>query len=124
MNRTFTPDEANSALAQVRPLAERMVALRARLAELEGEQREVTRVVAGNGRGDAVGDAQARELREVAGELALIGVHVKDPDTGLVDFSSRRGDEEVLLCWRVGEPSVEWWHTPEEGFQGRRRIDW
>ncbi|SRR5579884_718537 len=131
MNRTFTPDEANSALAQVRPLAERMVALRARLAELEGEQREVTRVVAGNGSGDAVGDAQtpefaqlARELREVAGELALIGVHVKDPDTGLVDFPSRRGDEEVLLCWRVGEPSVEWWHTPEEGFQGRRRIDW
>ncbi len=45
--RTFTPSEANSALERVRPLAEQMVAVRARLRELEGEQREVVKIIAG-----------------------------------------------------------------------------
>jgi hypothetical protein len=129
--RTFTPDEANSALAQVRPLAERMVELRARLAELEDEQREVVRIVAGNGSGEGVGDARtpefsklARELQEVVDELTLIGVQLKDSDTGLLDFPAVREGEDVLLCWRVGEPAVEWYHGLEDGYAGRKRIDW
>jgi hypothetical protein len=129
--RTFTPDEANNALAQVRPLAERMVELRARMAALENEQREVARIVAGNGSGLGVGDARtpelatlARELQEVVEELTLIGVQVKDADTGLLDFPATREGAEVLLCWRVGEPAVEWYHELEAGFAGRRRIDW
>lgn len=126
----FTPDEANSALAQVRPLAERMVELRARLFELEDEQREVVRIVAGNGSGDGVGDARtpefaklARELQDVVDELGLIGVQIKDPDTGLLDFPATRDGDDVLLCWRTGEDAVEWWHTPDDGFGGRQRID-
>jgi hypothetical protein len=128
--RVFTPAEANSALGQVRPLAERMVELRARLAQLEDEQREVVRIVAGNGSGEGVGDARtpefaklARELQEVVDELALIGVQLKDADTGLLDFPSQRDGEDVLLCWRVGEPAVEWYHGLEDGYAGRRRID-
>jgi hypothetical protein len=130
-SRTFTPDEANNALEQVRPLAERMVAVRARLGELEEEQREVVRIVAGNGSGEGVGDARtpefaklARELQEIVEELTLIGVQIKDADSGLLDFPGEREGEEVLLCWRVGEPAVEWYHGPEDGFAGRRRIDW
>jgi hypothetical protein len=130
-SRTFTPDEANNALEQVRPLAERMVAVRARLGELEEEQREVVRIVAGNGSGEGVGDARtpefaklARELQEIVEELTLIGVQIKDADSGLLDFPGEREGEEVLLCWRVGEPAVEWYHGLEDGFAGRRRIDW
>jgi hypothetical protein len=130
-DRTFTPDEANSALEQVRPLAERMVELRARLATLEDEQREVVRIVAGNGSGEAVGDARtpefttlARELQEVVEELTLIGVQLKDADTGLLDFPAVRDGEDVLLCWRVGEAGVEWYHGLEDGYAGRKRIDW
>jgi hypothetical protein len=128
--RTFTPDEANSALRQVRPLAERMVEVRARLAELEDEQREVVRIVAGNGSGEGVGDARtpefaklARELQEIVDELALIGVQVKDADSGLLDFPALRQGEPVLLCWRVGEAAIEWYHGLDDGFAGRRRID-
>ena len=108
-----------------------MVEVRARLAELEDEQREVVRIVAGNGSGEGVGDARtpefaklARELQEIVDELALIGVQVKDADTGLLDFPGVREGEDVLLCWRVGEPAVEWYHGLEDGFAGRRRIDW
>ena len=131
MDRTFTPGEANSALEQVRPLAERMVELRARLGELEEEQREVIRIVAGNGSGQGVGDARtpefaalARELQDVVDEIVMIGVQIKDADTGLLDFPAVRDGEEVLLCWRVGEPAVEWWHGPEDGYAGRKQIDW
>jgi hypothetical protein len=130
VDRTFTPDEANSALRQVRPLAVRMVGLRARLAELEDEQREVVRIVAGNGSGEGVGDARtpefatlARELQEIVDELTSIGVQLKDADAGLLDFPALREGEDVLLCWRVGEPAVEWWHGAEDGFAGRQRID-
>jgi len=49
---------------------------------------------------------------------------VKDLDAGLVDFPAVRGGERVLLCWRVGEDEVAWWHGLEDGFAGRRRIDW
>ena len=127
--RSFTPDEANNALGQVRPLAERMVELRARLTELEDEQREVVRIVAGNGSGEGVGDARtpefaklARELQEVVDELALIGVQLKDADTGLLDFPSLREGEEVLLCWHVGEDEIRYWHGLEEGFAGRQDL--
>jgi hypothetical protein len=64
--RTFTPSEANTALARVRPLAEQMVAIRARLAELEDEQREVVRIIAGNGSGYGVGEARTPEFTRLA----------------------------------------------------------
>jgi len=129
--RTFTPAEANSALSEVRPLAERMVAARARLQELQGEQREVVRIVAGNGSGYAVGEArtdefaaEAAELERCLDALTELGVQVKDPEAGLLDFPAVRGGEEVLLCWRVGEDAVDWWHGLEEGYAGRKPIDW
>jgi hypothetical protein len=107
-----------------------LVELRARMAELEDEQREVVKIVAGNGSGEGVGDARtpefaklARELQEIVDELALMGVQLKDADTGLVDFPAIREGEEVLLCWRVGEPAVEWYHRVEDGYAGRRPID-
>lgn len=130
-DRTFTPSEANSALDQVRPLAERMVEVRARLTELEDEQREVVQIVAGNGSSEAVGEARTPEFARLAAEfqrcfdaLADLGVEVRDVDSGLLDFPSLREGETVLLCWQPGEPAVAWWHGVEDGFAGRRPIDW
>ncbi len=31
--------------------------------------------------------------------------------------------EIVLLCWRMGEPTITHWHGTEEGYSGRRPID-
>ena len=131
MARTFTPAEANSALSEVRPIAERMVALRARLRELQGEQREVVQIIAGNGSGYAVAEARTDEVAAAAAELeacldrlSALGVLVKDLDAGLLDFPSVRAGEPVLLCWRVGEEAVEWWHDRESGYEGRRPVDW
>ena len=129
--RTFTPSEANSALSRVRPLAERMVEVRAQLEELDAEQRDVIKVVAGNGHGRAVGEARSpefnrlgEELEQCVTQLEQIGVEIKDVETGLLDFPAVREGEDVLLCWQVGEDAVEWWHGLDDGFAGRRPIDW
>jgi hypothetical protein len=130
-DRTFTPAEANSALAQVRPVAERMVAVRERLRVLEREQRELVQTIAGNGSGFAVADSRKGDFDELVGELErcveeleALGVVVKDVDLGLLDFPARRADTEVWLCWHVGEDSVSFWHGHDEGFAGRKPVDW
>jgi hypothetical protein len=129
--RYFTPDEANEALETVRPLAEQMVAHRRAFVEAEARRAELTVRIAGNG-----GDIQPSELADATSELeeeatgiarciqaiTELGALVKDLDQGLVDFPARRGDEDVLLCWQLGEPAVEWWHGLEDGFAGRRPL--
>ena len=129
--RYFTAEEANAALEEVRPLTEELVAHRRALAELQERQVSLTGRIAGNG-----GDLDPRELEEVrerldeqvtgiAGCVARIhelGALVKDLDQGLVDFPARRGEEDVLLCWRLGEEEIGFWHGFEEGFSGRKPL--
>jgi hypothetical protein len=130
--KLFTPEEANEALAVVRPRAERLVQLRADLRSVARELAEVRAQAAGNGhvgaarRAAALEEARAetvRALEDVARELAELGVQVKDADTGLVDFPARHPDGSlVLLCWRLGEDEVAAWHTLEGGFAGRKPL--
>jgi hypothetical protein len=51
------------------------------------------------------------------------GAIVKDVDEGLVDFPALRQGEEILLCWRLGEDEIAYWHGLEEGFAGRKQLD-
>jgi len=131
--RLFTPREANSALDQVRPAAERLVAVRARMRELAETQSENILAIGGNGVGYAASDLNsartelerlAEEVADVVRELDAIGVVVKDLDLGLLDFPGLRDGEEVELCWQVGEDTVAHWHPLEAGYRGRKPIDW
>jgi hypothetical protein len=50
-------------------------------------------------------------------------VQVKDLDEGLIDFPAKHpGGDTVLLCWRLGETDVAYWHGLEEGFAGRKPL--
>jgi hypothetical protein len=132
VERTFTPEEANQALATVRPLAEQMVAHRRELAAAQRRQAALVVTIAGNG-----GDLGPSDLQEAAEtiqhaadaiadcvrELDEAGVQVKSVEEGLVDFPSERDGEDVLLCWRVGEERVAFWHGVDEGFAGRKPLD-
>jgi hypothetical protein len=130
--RYFTLEQANDALDQVRPLAERMVAHRREVATLLARRAELSTTIAGNG-----GDLDPGELARVEAEIAEqakgvapcvneihgLGAQVKDADEGLVDFPALQGEEEVLLCWKLGENEIGFWHGLEEGFAGRRPVD-
>jgi len=117
----------------VRAAAGRLVAVRARMRELERGQGSLVSAIGGNGGGYVAGDLGAvrTELSGLAEaavacleRLEELGVVVKDLDTGLVDFPARHAGEDVLLCWQVGEDDVSWWHGLAEGFAGRKPIDW
>jgi len=62
-------------------------------------------------------------LSDEIDRVRALGGEVKDLDSGLVDFPSRRGGEEILLCWKLGEKSIDYWHTVDGGFASRRPID-
>jgi hypothetical protein len=129
--RTFTLEQANAALTELRPVVERMVAHRRVLAGVQLEQAELVARIAGDG-----GDLQPSDLREIAAtverEAAVVadcvqriteaGAQVKDLDEGLIDFPARRGEEPILLCWKLGEEEIRYWHGLEEGFAGRRQL--
>jgi hypothetical protein len=51
------------------------------------------------------------------------GVMIKSVDEGLLDFPSKRFDEEVWLCWKAGEDEIKFWHGKDEGFMGRKPLE-
>jgi hypothetical protein len=55
-------------------------------------------------------------------ELENLGIELKDPYSGLVDFRSRMDGREVYLCWRLDEPEVAHWHELNTGFSGRQKL--
>jgi hypothetical protein len=62
-------------------------------------------------------------LADTLARVEALGGEVKDLDLGLVDFPGKRGDEDILLCWKVGERSIDYWHPVDTGYSGRRPID-
>ena len=129
--RLFTRDEANALLAEVRPLAERLVERKRSLDEADAARAALLARIAGNG-GDLtpsdVGEAVERvslaagAVARLVDELQELGVQVKDLDLGLLDFPSELEGDVVLLCWRVGEDEIGYWHGVDEGFAGRKPL--
>ncbi len=131
MPRYFTPDEANAALREVRPLVERMVEQRRALVAAQERQEQVAARIGGNGGGiepaelaslDEDVQAAADAIADCVNRLEELGAQVKDLDAGLIDFPALRRGEEVLLCWHLGEDEIRYWHGLEDGFAGRRPL--
>ena len=129
--RHFTAEEANGALTEVRPLVEQMVEQRRLHVEALERQEELEGHIRGNGGGippaelaDTAAEVErlARELAKVVDEIAAVGAEVKDLDEGLIDFPALRRGETVLLCWKLGEDEIRYWHAVEDGFAGRRPL--
>jgi hypothetical protein len=133
MPRYFRLEEARRLLPEVAPLIAEAVRLKTAHDEVEGELQAVHRqvAVAGGMMVDrarlldlrARRDAAARQLRSILERVDAIGCQVKDLDIGLIDFPTLYRGQEVCLCWRLGETTIEFWHGAEEGFRGRKPID-
>jgi hypothetical protein len=64
----------------------------------------------------------AREIDAFQGELEAIGIQLKDRRIGLIDFPSEMDGRRMLLCWQLGEPSVQYWHEVDSGYAGRQPL--
>jgi hypothetical protein len=65
----------------------------------------------------------AETMRSALTRILETGCIIKDLDTGLLDFPSRINDEDVYLCWRLGEDRIRFYHRQDEGFAGRKPLD-
>ena len=65
---------------------------------------------------------QTHQFEDKLENLFQLGAHLKDLDTGLVDFYSRRGQEIVFLCWKEGEAEIRHWHSLQGGYQSRKPL--
>jgi hypothetical protein len=131
--KTFTLEEAQSLLPVLESLLKRAIEGKSAAEQVETSLTELARRIylSGGMRVDVGNVTKQRAdvethlqlVRETLAEIDSIGVQVKDFEAGLLDFPCRLDDQVVLLCWRMGEPSIEHWHTVEEGFQGRQPLD-
>jgi hypothetical protein len=121
--RYYTPTEADRSLPLVRAIVTDVttVAKDLRRHGLELHRKNLT-----DAQRDAI-EERVHELelrfRALQRELDELGIELKDPFTGLIDFWCLRGEEEVYLCWKLGEERVAHWHTLEGGFRSRQRLE-
>lgn len=131
--KTFTLDEAQSLLPVLEALLKRAIEGKRAAEETESRLSDLSRRIYLSGgmrvdlshvaRERAEMESHLERVRESIAEIDTIGVQVKDLETGLLDFPFRLDEEIVLLCWRMGESSIEHWHTLEAGFKGRQPVD-
>jgi hypothetical protein len=131
--KTFTLDEAQSLLPVLESLLKRALEGKESAQKVESGLSDLARRIylSGGMRVDVDEvtkqrtemEAHLERVRESITEIDAIGVQVKDLEEGLLDFPCRLDDEVVLLCWRMGEPAIEHWHSMDTGFKDRQPVD-
>lgn len=131
--KTFTLDEAQSLLPVLEALLKRARESKEAAASVESGLADLGRRIylSGGMKVDLSSVAHQRaemeshldRVRESIAEIDSIGVQVKDLDKGLLDFPFKLEDRVVLLCWKLGEPAIEHWHTVDAGYGGRQPVD-
>src|ERR1700680_4012878 len=65
----------------------------------------------------------AEALKSALNRILETGCLIKDLEAGLLDFPSLLNNEEVYLCWKLGEDRIRFYHRQDEGFAGRKPLD-
>jgi hypothetical protein len=131
--RLFTLTEAERARRDLEPLLVEAMDCRKKLAGLDKDLAAVAARIMMMG-GVIVPYAKLSELRAQHQQLAETfksalnriletGCVVKDLELGLLDFPSLINNEEVFLCWKLGEDRIRFYHRQDEGFAGRKPLD-
>jgi hypothetical protein len=131
--KTFSLDEAQSLLPVLESLLKRAIEGKKIAEENETKLHELRQRIFLSGgmqvnvvtatRLKADVDKFVQQAKDAVAEIDSIGVQVKDLETGLLDFPHMIDGEIVLLCWKMGESRIDFWHTVDAGFRGRQPID-
>ena len=131
--RLFTLTEAERTRREVEPVLVEAIELRKKLTPLVEELGAISARIQWVG-GSVVPyektarmrfehDKLAESLKASLERIQSTGCLIKDLDTGLLDFPAIVNNEEVYLCWRLGEERIRFWHRQNEGFAGRKPLD-
>ena len=121
----FTPVKANSILPEVKVKFANILMQRNSIMDLQVELNSVVNQEVSHEsffiKKSQVNKAIAVMYRDIE-ELEGLGILIKSFDEGLLDFPSKRFNEEVWLCWKMGEDKIKFWHGKNEGFMGRKPL--
>jgi len=133
MPKYFSLREAESLIPDVDKAIRHAIRVKTDFVQVEGELEKFTARIQMMGgsqinRNDILSLRERRQtlaelLRDAIEKIQSFGCQVKDLDIGLVDFPTVYKGTDVLLCWKLGESGITWWHGLEEGFRGRKPID-
>ena len=131
--KLFSLSEAERARREVEPLLIDAMEGRRKMADLEEGMSAISSRIQLMGGVTIDYDVAARlrsdlnkaveKIKDAIDQIQATGCIVKDLDSGLVDFPSMIHNEEVYLCWRLGEDRIRFYHRQNEGFAGRKPID-
>jgi hypothetical protein len=129
--KRFTRDEAEELLPYIAPLLFKLRELKRQRDDLEAQGTELVQKSRGNGHGVDNEAGKVRREMETSGthinelieKVQGMGIELKDPELGLVDFRSIREGREVYLCWQLGEEHLSFWHEIDAGFAGRQPLE-
>ena len=131
--RLFTLTEAERTRREVEPLLIEAIEVRRKLTPLDEQLTALAARIQWSGGLAIEYEKMARvrfererlvgSLKEAVERIHSTGCVVKDLDTGLLDFPAIVNNEEVYLCWRLGEERIRFWHRQDEGFAGRKPLD-
>ena len=133
MPRFFNIQQAEALLPKVESVIREAISLKSEYQEAEAERQSLSRHVMMMG-GVQLDHSQLAEqkkhreavlqrLKDAVEKVQEFGCLIKDLDIGLIDFPTLFHDEEVYLCWKLGESGIHFWHGVQEGFRGRKAID-
>ena len=120
-DRLFTVDEASALLSDVVPLLE---TIKAAADAMESLHEDVMSSVPTNGGGVAHARfiQASRDQDDAIVALNEMGILLREPATGLIDFPAERDGQSIFLCFRLGEDRIAFWHDTESGFSGRQPL--
>ena len=122
----YTPQTANQALPKVRSLFASIVSQNRRIIVLHNELQQLIETESSFQQFVSKKqelNAAVTSLHKLVQDLEDMGVLIKSIEQGLLDFPSKRFDQEVWLCWKQGESEVKFWHGKDEGFMGRKPLE-
>jgi hypothetical protein len=132
-SKLFSLSEAEHARRQVEPLLIDAMQGRKQMSDLEEGLSGIANRIQIMGGVTVNYDVAARmrtdlnqvvaKVKDALDQIQATGCIVKDLDSGLVDFPSVIKNEEVYLCWRLGEDRIRFYHRQDEGFSGRKPIN-
>ena len=133
--RHFTIDEANRMIPWLEKQLLELVSVMEKLEDLDRNHDDILQKVRSNGHSNSYSktkkdmsenrkqtDSLAERLKFLIEEIEDLGIILRDPTQGLVDFPSLSDSREIYLCWLPGEDRIKFWHEITAGFSGRQPL--
>jgi hypothetical protein len=131
--RLFTLTEAERVRLELEPFLVEAMACRRKLAGLETDLSAVSvRIMMMGGvivpyeklaKLRAEHQQLAETMKSALNRILETGCLIKDLDVGLLDFPAVIDNQDVYLCWKLGEDRIRFYHRQDEGFAGRKPLD-